>query len=33
VIDMVDRISTQRLAPAHRHLQELADALPPGVLA
>lgn len=32
-IDMVDRISGQRLAPARRHLQDLADALPSGVLA
>jgi 2-dehydropantoate 2-reductase len=33
VIDMVDRISSQRLAPAHGHLKVLADALPPGTLA
>lgn len=33
VIDMVDRISRQRLAPAREHLQGLADVLPPGALA
>jgi 2-dehydropantoate 2-reductase len=33
VIDMVDRISGQRLAPSPTHLQDLAAALPPGALA
>ena len=33
VIAMVDRISSKRLAPARKHLQDMADALPPGVLA
>jgi len=33
VIDMVDRISRQRLVPAREHLQDLADALPTGALA
>lgn len=33
VIDLVDRISRERLTPAHRHLRDLADTLPPGTLA
>ena len=33
VIEMVDRISGQRLAPTPAHLQHLAAALPPGALA
>ncbi len=33
VVGMVEKISRQRLAPAHSHLRELASTLPRGVIA